>query len=130
MQIEDIKQKITELAIQHFAIDDFKDCVHIEEEAEDLIVAFCEQRGYTVNGFPTQKRELYDIDKDEEEYEEYFCRERFQLYLDTLALQHDDVAELCWHYNSSFWPDFFGSKEEFLANALHDVTHGCYGVEL
>ena len=44
---------------------------------EELIIENCVSQGYLVNGFPTEKRKL----SEEELGEDYFCRERYQLYL-------------------------------------------------
>lgn len=131
MEIEEIKRKITELTKDHDAIDlpiteELEFCEMIEIEAEDLIVAYCERQGYLINGFPTEKRKIVEEDLEEE----YFCRERFQLYLDTLATQKDDVAEIWWHYNSSFWPDWAVEKDSFLIELKEQLEKGVYDIEL
>jgi len=87
MEIEEIKHKITELSKEHQlidlpTIDEIQFAEMIEIEAEDMIIAYCVQQGYLINGFPTEKRKTIE----EEIEDEYFCRERFQLYLDTLAI--------------------------------------------
>jgi hypothetical protein len=115
MEIEEIKNKITELAKDHDVTDlpftvEIQFSEMIEIEAEDLIIAYCERQDYLINGFPTEKRKII-----EEKFEDdYFCRERFQLYLETLAIEKDDVAEIWWHYNKSFWPDWAVEKDSFL----------------
>ena len=112
--ISDIKNRISLLAIQHSKtgdeLEDWKDSDYIESQAEMLIVNYCEQKGYLVQGFPTEKRKN---ENDDDFDEDYFCQERYQLYLDTLLVTHDDVAELMWHYTSSFWKDTYTSKEDF-----------------
>lgn len=76
--IDIIRAKIVELAQEHKAtgddLDDFKDAELIEKEVEQLIVKYCEAKGYLVNGFPTEKKQL----PEEELEEDYFSRERFQ----------------------------------------------------
>jgi len=124
--IEELKAKIAELAIEHKAtgddLDDFKDAEQIEQEAEQLMVDYCEAKGYLVNGFPTGKKQL-----PEEELEvDYFCRERYQFYLDTLATQHGDVADLTWCYVSSFWNDQYESKEEYLQSVKDNLDSGVF----
>lgn len=116
MKIEDIKREIAELATKHQSEDEFQFAEMIEEEAEGLIVAFCEYSGYQVKGFPVEKRKLFEKQEeiDGEQEDEYFCRERFQLYLDCLALENDDVAEIWYFYNNTFWPGTFQTKETFL----------------
>jgi hypothetical protein len=122
--IEEIKSKIAELALQHKAtgddLDDFVDSELIEQEAEQLVVQYSEAKGYLVNGFPTEKR----LFSEEELEEDYFCRERYQLYIDTLATLHEDVAELTWCYVSSFWEDQFESKEEYIQNLRDRLDSG------
>ena len=124
--IEEIKAKIAELAQEHKAtgdeLDDFKDSELIEKEAEQLIVKYCEAKGYLVNGFPTEKRQVPEEDLEED----YFCQERYQLYLDTLATQHEDVAELMWCYVSSFWEDQCESKEEYIQNLKDGLDSGVF----
>lgn len=130
MTPEQIKIQISELQKKHDAVGDELDQLYLAEQyeadAEELIIAYCEAKGYLVKGFPTEKRNL-----DEEEYdEEYFSTDRFRLYLDTLALQKPDVAELLHHYHSTFWPDFNENKEEFMSRLKHQLDHGGYDVEL
>ena len=59
MSIETVKNKISSLSEEHKAtgndLDDFKDAELIEYEAEQLIIEYCEAKGYMVNGLPTQK---------------------------------------------------------------------------
>ena len=131
MEIEEIKHKITELAKEHQVVDlpeieEIQFSEMIEIEAEDLIIAYCERRGYLINGFPTEKRKIVE----EELEDDYFCRERFQLYLDTLAIERDDVAEIWWHYNSSFWPDWAMEKDSFLNELKENLENGVYDIEL
>ena len=75
-----------------------------------------------VNGFPTEKKQL----PEEELEEDYFCQERYQLYLDTLATQHEDVADLMWCYVSSFWEDQCESKEEYIQNLKDGLDSGVF----
>ena len=79
--IENIKNEISILSKQHGETgeesDDLKDALNFEATAEELIIENCVSQGYLVNGFPTEKRKL----SEEELGEDYFCRERYQLYL-------------------------------------------------
>lgn len=88
----------------------------IEEEVINLIVNYCEHHKNMINGFPYEKRELFKTQStfDNEEEDDYFSQERFQLYSDRLALEKDDVADLLWFYNNKFWPSSFESKEIFI----------------
>ena len=108
MDSTDIIKKIHELGLRHaniqeIGIDEFKEAELLEIEAEDLIISYCEEKGYQINGFPMDKRLL----SEDELEEDYFSRARFQLYLDMLTLEKDDVAELTWCIVSVFWPNQF-----------------------
>jgi len=124
--IDIIRATIVELAQVHKAtgddLDDFKDAELIEKDAEQLIVKYCEAKGYLVNGFPTEKKQL----PEEELEEDYFCQELYQLYLDTLAIQYEDVADLMWCYVSSFWEDQCENKEEYLQNLKDGLDSGVF----
>jgi len=131
MTAEEVKERIAALQQKHDAtsddLSDLSEAEMYEVEAEELIVAYCEERGYLVNGFPTEKRNL-----DDEEYdEEYFSTERFRLYLDTLAVEKEDVADILYYYHSSFWPDFYETKQDFLDQIKVQLEGGrFYGVEI
>jgi hypothetical protein len=124
--IEDIKKEISSLSQQHQETGedwyDFKEALTFEEDAEQLIIDYCESKGYLVNGFPTEKKKL----SEEELGEDYFCLERYQLYLDTLATQKEDVADLMWHYTSSFWEYAYGSKEEYIQDLKDNLGSDVY----
>jgi hypothetical protein len=133
MNLEDIKQKISHLAQKHSSIpenelSDFGNSEVLESEAFHLIVNYSESQGYLINGFPTEIKNRYENDEisDEEYDEDYFCLERYELYLDTLTLQKDDVAELMWHYANSFWPDQFESKEDYIESIKIQIESGVF----
>lgn len=123
---DEIILKLALLAEEHKAtgddLDDFKDAEQIEQEAEQLIVDYCETNGYLVNGFPTEKKQLPEEELDVD----YFSRERYQLYLDTLATKHEDVADLMWCYVSSFWDNQYESKEEYIQNLRDNLDSGVF----
>ena len=57
--------------------------------------------------------------------------ERYQLYLDKLTLEKEDVAELTWCYVSSFWPGWFDSKDEYIESIVHQInSSNFYDVDL
>lgn len=126
MSIEEIIFKIKQLAQHHHAtdengIDEFKDVELLELEAENLIIAYCEEKIYLIEGFPTEKKKIKDqLDED------YFCRERYQYYLDCLTIEKKDVAELMWCYVSSFWPDSFDSKQEYILTIQEQLNSGVF----
>jgi len=119
--IEDLQNMLLDLSAKHKEADD-QDAEIIELEAERLIVEYCEAQGYLINGFPTEKKQL----PEEALEEDYFCRERYQLYLDTLATQKEDVAILMWTYVSSFWTGQFDSKEEYLQSIRNNMESGVF----
>ena len=126
---EKIKAIISGLAEEHKKIDDkienWEESNRIEYEAEMLIADYCEIHGYLIEGFPTLKK--MEIRSDD--FDDYFCRERFQLYLDMLAVSHEDVAELMWYYTSLFWEDTYNSKQDYLESInLQLASEGFYDV--
>ena len=121
MEIDQINQQVTLLAEKHSAagdeIEDWVDSEMIEYSAAQLIASYCEEKGYQVDGFPHEKRKhSNELDED------YFCRERFRFYLDTLATTHDDVTVLMWHFVSSFWKDQFESKDDYITTLRYGLS--------
>jgi hypothetical protein len=131
MTLNEIKENIKLLAAKHQSIDEndldaFDDADLIELRAEKIIINYCEQQKYLVNGFPTEKKKIED-----ELEEDYFCRERYQLYLDILLVEKEDVAELMWCFTSNFWPDSFESKEYYIQCIKEQLESGVfYDVDL
>jgi hypothetical protein len=132
METATIIEKIREVASSHASIeevgiDDIKEAQLLEIEAENLIISYCEKMGYQINGFPIDKRKMDEDELDED----YFCRERFQLYLDLLSLENEDVAHLTWFFVSAFWPAQFSDKQEYLLTIKERIECGVfYDVEL
>jgi hypothetical protein len=127
MDTTDIIKKIHELGLRHaniqeIGIDEFKEAELLEIEAEDLIISYCEEKGYQINGFPMDKRLL----SEDELEEDYFSRERFQLYLDKLTLEKVDVAELTWCYMCSFWPAQYTDKQEYKMTIQEQIECGVF----
>ncbi len=114
MSIEEIINRIDELAQEHIEAIDLNDAELIELEAEDLICDYCRENRYEVNGFP------FKLTESNIELEEYYesigtsINEVNEQYIDYLATEKEDVAELMWHYTKSFWPDQFESKTEYI----------------
>ncbi len=121
-----LKSKIIKLSLEHKLIgdnlDDYKDSDLIEIEAEQLVVSYCESNVYLINGFPTEKKKLPLEDLEED----FFCRERYKLYLDSLAIQNEDVSELMWCYVSSFWKNQFSGKDEYIQNLKYNLDSGVF----
>ncbi|TXI67641.1 MAG: hypothetical protein E6Q45_07320 [Flavobacterium sp.] len=124
--MNNIKIKIIQLAQNHHAtdekgIDELKDSELLEIDAENLIIAYCEEKKYLIKGFPTEKKKIKDqLDED------YFCRERYQYYLDCLTIEKKDVVELMWCYVSNFWPDSFDSKQEYILTIQEQLNSGVF----
>jgi hypothetical protein len=133
MTINEINKKISELAKIHAAndennISDIKDAEFLEISALELIIDYCEDNKYLINGFPTEKRKLAPEELDDDDY---FSMERFYLYLDILACQKQDVAELTWHFVSAFWPESYESMQDYLDQAKERIDCiGFYDVTL
>lgn len=125
--IEGIKNKITLLSnnyheINEKSIDEFKDTELIEKQVEDLIIDYCVEKKYLVNGFPTEKKNSQNEELDDD----YFCRERYQLYLDQLVIRFVDVADLMWHFVKSFWPNQFESKTCYVETLKQQIESGVF----
>lgn len=127
--LNEIKHKITKLAEQHKQtgddIEDWEDSELIELQAEKLITDYCVAKGYQINGFPHEKMKLPIEDLEED----YFCRERYQLYLDSLAVQKEDVAEIMWWYVSNFWKNQYKDLEDYI-HALKDNLESGFFYEI
>lgn len=126
MFIEEIKLRINILAQKHksndeYGIDEFEDSELLELEAENLIIDYCEEKIYLIEGFPTEKKKIKDeLDED------YFCRERYRYYLDRMTVEKEDVADLMWCYVSCFWPDYFKSKQEYILTIKGQLNSGVF----
>ena len=109
MNKEDIKELISDLAKKHACDDDFYEL--IENEAEMLIFNFSKEKNYQIDGV-SYVESLNDEDMDDDEMNQ---SEQRKEYLSLLEKKFEDIADLMWHYVSSFWPDAFENKEEYLA---------------
>ncbi len=119
-QIASLSTKFHEINEKN--IEDFNDAEWIEIQVEDLITDYCVQNNYLVNGFPTEKKCLPIEELDED----YFCRERYQLYLDYLVTNNMDVADLMWYYVKSFWPNQFESKSNYIVTIKEQIESGVF----
>lgn len=130
MEIEKIKTEILAIYPQwknlSDSFDDDKYAEIYESNVRDILLAYCESKGYEVDGYPFQKRILGETDNNYDE--DYFCYERNLKYLDVLATIHEDVMELMYFYNKTFWSDQVGSMEEYskyltevIEKKLHDI---------
>ena len=130
MEMESVKSKILELHEVWDVIEDGSDCfkhgIH-ESFVIDLIVEYCIERGYEVDGFPIKKRELA---KENNSYnEDYFCEARYVKYLDILATLYEDVLELMYFYSSTFWLEHFDDKKKYKNRLLEYIRCDVYEIE-
>lgn len=133
MKTLEIKQQIKDLAEKHHAVqlpelyDELQAVEMIEAQALQLIVAYCEDRGYQIDGFPTAKRKL--IEEEDLDEDEYFTQERYEWYICRLTLEKEDVAELYWFYQNSFWPDYHESQMDFIQHLKNQIESGFFQIE-
>lgn len=131
MEIAEIKEEIE----RHYRqwklvpgdIEDFTTAEIYENAVRSLIMAYCESKGYEVEGYPFQKRILGETDDFYDE--DYFCFWRNVKYLDVLATEKDDVLDLLYFYMVTFWIDYEGSKEEYKKQILEYIRVNIYDVE-
>lgn len=109
-------------------LEDLKFAEINEQQVREILTTYCESKNYEVNGFPNKHRELgitnYNYDCD------YFTWERWELYLQTLAMEREDVFELYFFYNNLFWPYSAETKEQFKAQLPFDITNSDVDFEI
>lgn len=109
----DIKNQINKIHQSWLAVDDslddFKDAEYYESNVVDLLVKYCRENKYTINGFPFLHEELAESNEDLDS--EYFS-ERYELYLYSVANEKEDVFELLHFYWNLFWPDSIETIED------------------
>lgn len=113
MTAEEIKHKFELLVKEHQAIDDsldgLKDAELVEAEGLELIADYCRAEGYEWD---------YKHPELDEMGEEQFSTSH---YVDSMALEHPDVFELLWLYNSSLWPNFFENGPDGFKDSLREM---------
>ena len=111
--IAQIKEKIVEIHKKWSAVgdslDDFKDAEYYESNVIDLILKYCTDNKYAVDGFPFLHEELA---KSNDGIDSDYFSERNLLYLYRLADEMEDVFELLHYYWSLFWPDIIETIED------------------
>ena len=83
------------------------------KKAFNLIIEYCQKMQYKADGLPSTST-----------VEEELTEEHWMLYIDKLTLVHDDVAQLHWHWATSFWPDKYESFEVFLGEIKKRISVG------
>jgi hypothetical protein len=123
MDPQAIKEAITKIAAIHAqsgdTLDDIKETDFLEQEAFNFIIGYCHKMNYKADGFPSASTD-YDELTDE----------HWMLFVDKLTLVHDDVAQLHWHWVTSFWPDEYESLEVFLDMVKARIGGSFYDVSL
>jgi hypothetical protein len=131
MEIESVKNRIS--AIHEVwnalgdSLDNFKYGQIHESFVVEIISEYCIGKGYQVDGFPIQKRELAMVNKTYNE--DYFCYDRYVKYLDVLATKVEEVFELMFFYSSTFWPGHFDDKESYKQTLLDYISCDVYEID-
>jgi hypothetical protein len=115
MNTDKIRSEITRLAKEHEKDDD-ENFEIFESSAEQMIIGYCEEKGYQIEGFPHDKTEPEDAEED------YFSYERYRKYLFTMVIEKEDVADLMWFYVDSFWPHWFDNKQDLIEDAKNIIN--------
>ncbi len=111
MSVEEIISRISQLAHHYIQLeekdyDGRKEVISFEQEALEMILQYCQHKGYQVSGFIG-----FQIESEENNHQDWMFNPQY--FLDVLTLEKADVAKIHWHYFSSFWPDFAKNKEDF-----------------
>ena len=108
-------------------IENFTTAEIYESAVRSIIIDYCEEKGYEVEGFPFQKRILGETDDYYDE--DYFCFWRYVKYLDVLATTKEDVLELLYFYSCTFWKDLEITKDDYRKDLLEYIRVNIYDVE-
>ena len=109
------------------SIDDDKYAEIDEGYIRTLIATYCEEQGYEVEGFQTEKRELGKTNKDYDE--DYFSWERYEKYIDILCLEKEDVLELRFFYYKTFWSDQVTSSQQVKEDIKFNLKNNLYDTD-
>jgi hypothetical protein len=136
MNFEEVKSEIKKVStiineIDEKDFDDIKDVEIQESFIRELLFDYCVNQKYEIDGFPFVH--LKRIEDQEPGYDEdYLTGERMDYYIHRLALEKEDVFELCMENNLRYFPDFNpkqikGLIEDFVAmdkqeNLSFDLT--------
>lgn len=130
MEIESVKNRILEIHEVWDILGDSEDYFKYGEIHESYVIEiisdYCIGKGYEVEGFPIQKREMSATNAAYNE--EYFCHDRYIKYLDVLAAKNEDVFELMYFYSSTFWLEHFYDKEQYKERLLDYISCDVYEI--
>jgi len=131
MEIESVKNRILDIHEVWDSLDEslcFFKCGEIHESyVIDIISHYCIDKGYNVDGFPMEKRILGLSNANYNE--DYFCNERYVKYLDILATKYDDVFELMYFFNSTFWLDQIYDEDQYKEQLLEYISCNIYEID-
>ncbi len=129
--IIEIKQEIVELHKKWNAtgesLDDFKDAELYEYLVNKLLLNYCEENKYDIDGFPFLHRELA---KTEEDYDDDYFSERNDLYLFSVANKHKDVFDLYHFYSNLFWPDYCANEDDTRDIIKYEIENSLYDFKI
>ncbi len=121
--IDRAKRGIQELSSKHSKLNDDIDNIAFAEEyeiqAEMIILEYCLNKNYEVNGFSPI---LLADNEEVEDINNYL--EKLRLYFDLLSIKNKDVAELWLYYQSIFWPDYIETEDEMIARIHQQIDSG------
>ncbi len=131
MKVEEIKNKIAVIHQSWLTVgdslDDFKDVEYYESKVIDLLIKYCRENKYAINGFPFLHEELAKTNEDLDS--EYFS-ERYELYLYGVANENKDVLELLHYYWNLFWSDSIGDIEDTINTIKFEIKESEFDFEI
>ncbi len=131
MKVIEIKNKIAVIHQSWLAVgdslDDFKDVEYYESKVIDLLIKYCRENKYAINGFPFLHEELAKTNEDLDS--EYFS-ERYELYLYSVANENKDVLELLHYYWNLFWSDSIGDIEDTINTIKFEIKESEFDFEI
>lgn len=107
-------------------LDDIKDVEMYESFIRELIFEYCMVKKYEINGFPFVH--LKKVENQEPGYDEdYLTWERMDYYIQQLALEKEDVFELCFIHHQHY---FDGLDREGVRNLIEELVAMAEGENL
>lgn len=99
-------------------IDGFKDAEAIDSDVQDVIISYCEEKKYNVDGFTVEKLKALSEEGD------LFPYKKWEQFVERLALLHEDIVELLWFYHHTLWPndDLWQDRESLVKYLKDDLT--------
>jgi len=123
MTFEKVKSAIEKISaeiiqIEENDLDDIKDVELQEDHIRKLIFEYCKSQKYDIEGFPFVQ--LKKVEDREPGYDEdYLTWERMDYYIQRLALEKEDVFELC---RIDYQRYFSGLDSQEVRDLIKDVV--------